>query len=150
DLRLNNQALTKETDYETIMLDDELTVLCGKPIYKAIRILNSTLTGVLYVNYQAVGGPDSINIPELKENVDGIDVNASKVNYKDIINKPTGYNPRDHYDELWQLYGAENIITVLDRLKVLIENTDSAVVEAHSTYAIGYQNLGRQRLDQEI
>lgn len=140
-LKLVDQGrlLVKGVDYTTTYLYRELTHLAGKPIYAFLVITNPAVSNNLTLDYQAVGGPFGLDVSELQALLDTIEHgDQNRVDFEDIINKPKAYNPLDHMDEYWQLYGAENTVTVINRIGDVIAAGNEAVEASLDAYAGEY------------
>jgi hypothetical protein len=143
------RRLVPGTDYTTTYLYRDLSQLTTKPVYAFIVITNLEVSNTLTLNYQAVGGNFGVNTEELKALLDAINQDNFRVDWEDVVNKPNGFNPADHYDEYWQLYGTENTITVLNRVRDLLALNDESIIQEMRNYADGYHTLARTRLTQE-
>ena len=132
------RRLVPGTDYTTTYLYRDMSKLASKPIYAFIVITNEAVSNTVVLNYQAVGGSFALNTDELSDMLDALDPSDFTVAYEDIRNKPTAFNPKDHYDEYWQLYGADNTITVLNRVRDLLGSNDDAMVQGLKDFADGY------------
>ncbi|MNU53509.1 hypothetical protein D3C71_425420 [compost metagenome] len=143
------RRLVHGVDYTTTYLYRDLTKLASKPIYAFIVIINNAVSNTVQLNYQAVGGSYGLNTDELKVMLDAMDPANFSVDYEDIVNKPTAFNPKDHLDEYWQLYGADNTITVLNRVRDLLAKNDDAIVQELEDYADNYYAQAQARLDAE-
>lgn len=143
------RRLVHGTDYVTTYLYRDLAMLASKPVYAFIVIINAAVSNSVVLNYHAVGGNFGINVDELQALLDAINPDNFRVNYEDIVNKPKGFNPAPHMDEYWQLYGAENTVTVLNRVRDLLAKNDEAIVKELKDYSTAYHDSARTRLDQE-
>lgn len=143
------RRLVHGTDYTTTYLYRDLAMLASKPAYAFIVITNTDVSNNLVLNYHAVGGNFGVNVEELRALLDAINPDNFRVNYEDIINKPKGFNPAPHMDEYWQLYGAENTVTVLNRVRDLLARNDEAIVQEMKDYANNYYTTAATRLAQE-
>lgn len=133
------RVLVKGVDYTTTYLYRELSHLAGKPIYAFLVITNPAVSNNLTLDYQAVGGPFGLDVSELQALLDTIEHgDQNRVAFEDIINKPKAYNPIDHMDEYWQLYGAENTVTVINRIGDMVASGNEAVEASLNAYAGEY------------
>lgn len=136
-------------DYTTTYLYRDLTKLATKPAYAFIVIINTNVSNTLTLNYHAVGGHFALDVNEIAALMTAINPDNFTVNYEDIIDKPLAYNPAPHMDQYWQLFGAENTITVLNRVRALLTENDKAIVKELQDYASAYHQLALDRLNQE-
>lgn len=143
------RRLVYGTDFTTTYLYRDLSKLTSKEVYAFIVIINPAVNNTVVLNYQAVGGNFGINVEELAVLLDAVNPDNFTVNYEDIVNRPRAFNPEDHMDEYWQLYGAENTITVLHRVRDLLAKADDSIVLEMNDYADYYYNQAVARLEQE-
>jgi hypothetical protein len=137
------------TDYTTTYLYRDLSNLASRPIYAFIIITNAAVSNNVTLNYHAVGGAYGVNVEELKALLDAINPDNYRVDWEDVVNKPKGFNPAPHLDEYWQLYGADNTVTVLNRVRDLLAKNDDSIVQSLLDYATNYYTLANTRLQQE-
>lgn len=140
------KRLVHGKDYTTTYLYRDLSMLTSKPAYAFIVIINAAVSNTLTISYAAVGGNYGVNVDELAALIASFDSSNYRVNYEDIIDKPKAFNPLPHMDEYWQLYGAENTVTVLERLRSVLDSRDSGVVQELRDYASAYYQQAVQRM----
>lgn len=111
-----NRALVKGVDYKATYHYGHLSELSGKDIQGLVIITNPAVVSPVRITYQAVGGPFSISVAELKAFLDGLVENLDSFSFEDLIGKPTAYTPKAHTHEYWQLYGMESTVIEIDRI----------------------------------
>lgn len=136
-------------DYTTTYLYRELTELTTKAVYAFIVIINAAVSNTIVLNYQAVGGNFGVNANELEALLDAVNPDNFRADWEDVVNKPTAFNAAEHHDEYWQLYGCDNTITVLNRVRDLLEKNDEAIVQELEDYTTVYFDQAKVRLEQE-
>lgn len=144
-----SRPLVPGIDYTTTYLYRDLTKLTAKPVYAFIIITNLAVSNTVTLNYQAVGGSFGVNTEELKALLDAVNPDNFRADWESVVNKPTAFNPAEHVDEYWQLYGAENTVTVLNRVRDLLEKNDEAIVKELEDYTALYFDQAKVRLEQE-
>lgn len=146
----NGKLLTLGVDYTTTYLYPELSKLASLPIYALIVVVNPTVGNTLNLEYQAVGGPFGLSVDEIEKLLDDIANDDTTFKFEDIINKPKAYNPKDHVDEYWQLYGTENTVTVINRIGDLVETDNTGLIEALNEYSLYYYGQAQLKINDEI
>lgn len=122
--------LTRGQDYQIVELHQEATLKYGKEIASVILIINSNVSSNVTITYQALAGHYSYSgtnqtIANLYESV--IQDNRP-VDWSNIFNKPTEFNPTIHRHLLDDLYGFEPIVDYLERIKRAITLGQSSIV----------------------
>lgn len=148
-LQANGQVLVPGKDYTTTYLYSELSKLASIPIYALLVIINPDIPNQVVLDYQAVGGPFGLDVSELGALLDAISEDNFRVDFEDIVNKPLAYNPAEHEDEYWQLYGAENTLTVINRVARLAGLKDTSIKNSMVDYSNWYYDLAAARHQQE-
>lgn len=116
-VRAGSRILVRETDYQCLVLYKEATIETAKEVAVVIRINDRTLEEVT-IDYQAVGGKfqNLVSVlKSIKENAGGKLVNP--IYWKDIIDKPTSFNPAAHLHSMWEFQGWEQLINSLDKIR---------------------------------
>lgn len=122
--------LQRGRDFQIVELHQEATLLYAKEIASVILIINSTVSSSVTVTYQALGGHFSQSgtnesIANLYQTV--IQDNRP-VDWTNIFNKPTEFNPTIHRHLLDDVFGFEPIVDHLERIKRAITLGQTGVV----------------------
>lgn len=120
--------LTRGQDYQIVELHQEATLRYGKEIASVILIINSQVSSNVSITYQALGGHycySDVSIANLYQSV----INDNRpVDWSNILNKPTEFNPTVHRHLLEDLYGFEPIVDYLERIKRAITLGQTSIV----------------------
>jgi hypothetical protein len=125
-----NQALTRGVHYQCVDLLQEASMMTGKEISMVILILDQTVSNVVRINYQVLGGAfqnDAAGILNLYETAIKDDRPVSWIN---LLNKPTEYNPTIHRHLLEDVIGFEPVVAALERVRNAIILSDVPAFEA--------------------
>jgi uncharacterized FlaG/YvyC family protein len=117
------------------------TLQFGSPIYSLIMITDGTVSDNIALTYQAVGGPYSTSQQALVDYINNLDLDSRPVSWPAIINKPDGYTPSPHLQDVGTVYGFEYIVQSLDRLTYAIQVGDAAYNDSLLAY-VDAQNTG--------
>ena len=113
----NNRILSKDIDYNVDQLCREPTMMYGLSIYSVILIINTTVSSNVSINYQCLGGyyqQDYNNL--LEAYINALNTN-SPIDWVNVENKPETFNPTLHNHLTHDLYGFENLVYGLERLR---------------------------------
>ena len=131
--------IVPKSSYNIILLMQDATINYGSPINLAIVITNPSVSSVIRINVQYLGGgysaPASVisqlaNLLISQEN-SAIDWNTA------IINKPTSYNPAPTNVSLDQVKGWESIIGELERLAMAVDLSGAPMYEQMVDWVYG-------------
>lgn len=91
--------------------------LTGLGAASTIVLVDKTVSKNISVTYQAVGGQfTSIDIPALQNKLNSLNLDNRPVSWLNIANKPDAFPPAEHFHPIWQTYGYEGLIYVIERL----------------------------------
>ena len=91
--------------------------LTGLGAASTIVLVDKTVSKNISVTYQAVGGQfTSIDIPALQSKLNSLNLDNRPVSWLNIANKPDAFPPAEHFHPIWQTYGYEGLIYVIERL----------------------------------
>lgn len=104
---------------------------CATPIFGSISFLDWTLTGVVTLNYQTVGGiwtQDDAAIAEiLAERLNNPRITAWDV----VVDMPVTFPVIDHQWDLADLVGASEVVTSIDAIGEALRQTGEAGIAEH-------------------
>lgn len=123
------KLLAKKTDYVAFEYVADPSEITGKEVCCAILIKNSAISGDIFVTYQAVGGPFSLNVEAITQAIANLEIDARTVAWGDILAKPDYFPPLRHLHDIGDVYGFEYIVNAIEDLRNAILNGDSV---AHS------------------
>ena len=123
------KVLTKKTDYVAFEYVSDPSEITGKEVCCAVLIKNGNISGDVFVSYQAVGGPFSLNVEAITQAIANLEIDARSVAWGDIIAKPDYFPPLRHLHDIGDVYGFEYLVNAIEDLRNAVLNGDSA---AHS------------------
>lgn len=148
-LQANGQVLVPGRDYTSTYLYSDLSKLTTLPVYALIVVTNPEVSDTVVLDYQAVGGAFGLDVDELSVLLEAVRGDDLRVNYEDIINRPKAFNPAEHMDHYWQLYGAENTITVIHRTSQLVTTRDTSQLANMQEYAETYRDMAAAKVAEQ-
>lgn len=122
----DGRLLTRGVDYEVGEFYDIPSARSSKTVCAIILITNTQVSSLVELDYNVYGGEFSYSLQALVDMLEAINLNDRPVNWPDIINIPTEFNPAAHLHDVGDVYGFEYIVTILDRLREAILIGDAA------------------------
>ena len=120
--------LSRGQDYQIVELHQEATLRYGKEIASVILILNRNVSSNVEVTYQSLGGHFANN-DEIIANLYQTVINDNRpVDWTNVFNKPTEFNPTIHRHLLDDIYGFEPVVDYLERIKRAITMGQTSIV----------------------
>lgn len=108
------RVLDKQIDYYCTHNFLEATLKCARPIYGSISFNDISLTGVIRIKYQTLGGIWTINKPQLSTLLANKIANPRITTWEKIVELPAKFPVIDHEFDLKDITG---VIEVLKSLK---------------------------------
>lgn len=129
-LRDGATLLQRGTHYQCVELHQEATLLYGKEICSIILVIDSSVSTNVTVTYQALGGHYTYSgSNESLVNMYNSVINDNRpVDWTNVLNKPSEFNPTIHRHLLDDVYGFEPIVDYLERIKRAITLGQTDVV----------------------
>lgn len=145
----NNQnvLLAKGVDYLPTEMLHKVTAGVGKEVCTVLLLLNTDNKQDFLITYQALGGHNQINKDNLFNILNQIENPNTPIQYKDILNKPDGFQPAEHLHDALDLYGLEYIRDGINRLDTAIVIGDR---EIHQTLIEYIQNSGVDLVNTQV
>ena len=104
------------TDYFFEDPSEVIALKTGLAASMVIVVTNSSLGNKFAVTYQAVGGEYSgANVKLLAQKLQDLNHDNRPVEWENIRNKPTTFNPADHKHPIYQTFGYEGLIYIIER-----------------------------------
>ena len=116
-VRYGNQELVLGKDYELAALYHDATVVVGKDVNVLIVFTNENIVGDVEISYQVVGGEYTGTFEMIQKYVNVLLVDPRKVRWDDILAKPDFYAPREHFHDINDVYGLNELIPYIEELR---------------------------------
>lgn len=122
--------LQRGVHYQCVELHQEATLLYGKEICSIILIIDQNVSTNVEIAYQALGGHYTYSgSNESLVNMYNSVINDNRpVDWMNVLNKPSEFNPTIHRHLLDDVYGFEPIVDYLERIKRAITLGQTDVV----------------------
>lgn len=116
DVTNGNRLLTLGVDYRLGMFSKEAFTKFGLNAAALIIIVNTSVSNTLRLDYQTVGGDYAADVTDIQALVDLVLNDNRNIAFYDIIDRPPGYNPNEHYHILDDIVGFDRLVMALERL----------------------------------
>ncbi len=119
--------LTRNVDYISIELSGEQTAKYGQELTGAVLFLGTNGTTSVTLTYQCLGSEYGAEIPQLQTLLENVTATTQQLQWYNILNKPTLYEPNNHINMLEDIFGFEPVVYAIERLTNILKigNTDS-------------------------
>lgn len=135
--------LTRDVDYRYAEMDVATSNKTGLDVYNAVVVINTTLSGVYAVSYQAIGGVNHPNVGLLTQTANAPTATSAPVAYSSIQKLPATFTPPAHQHDSRDFYGAEYIVNALGVLQ-------QAVTGRYTPYGTTGASSAEARIAQKV
>lgn len=104
---------------------------CSKPIYGSITLLNNTLSGVLTLNYQTLGGDWNIDEQLIAQILADTLHNPRRTSWDSVSEMPYAFPVIDHAWDLVDMVGMSDVVDALEDIKNAIITGGDNSFQAH-------------------
>jgi hypothetical protein len=111
------RLLTRGIDYQIVELHQEATLRFGKEIASVLLVINPEVSSHVTITYQALGGHYSHSDRAIANLYESVINDRRPVDWKNIFNRPSEFNPTIHRHLLDDVYGFEPVVDYLERIK---------------------------------
>lgn len=122
------RSLARGIDYQIVELHQEATLKYGKEISSVILIINNNISSDVVITYQALGGHYTYSDTAIANMYQTVTNDNRPVDWNNIFNKPSEFNPVIHRHLLDDVYGFEPIVDYLERIKRAITLGQTTIV----------------------
>lgn len=137
-------VLVENVDYYLTHQFVEATQSLNKRIYGSITFVNRLYTGTVYLTYQTLGGPYTLNDYNVVRQLTNSLYAVRVVTWGQIVGVPVAFPPVEHPHHTSDLTGMSDIVQVLDLIRQQIlasggnVNTLVATLTAHLTATVAH------------
>lgn len=116
----SGKILSEGVDYNCTHRFHDASLACGKPIYGSITLLDKTLTGVLELKYQTLGGAWTVSNATILAILSDTQLNPRITTWEQVVDLPFEFPVIDHQWDLVDLVGASEVVSALEDIKAAI------------------------------
>nr|DAS29221.1 MAG TPA: structural protein [Caudoviricetes sp.] len=116
-VRKGTDTLQLGRDYELAALYHDATVTVGQDVNVLIVFTNDHIVDEIEIDYQVVGGEYTGTFEMIQQYVNTLLVDPRKVRWDDILAKPDFYAPREHFHDINDVYGINDVVPVLEEIR---------------------------------
>lgn len=127
------KTLVPNVDYYTSHWFISASRACAKPVWGSITILDNTLTGILGLQYQTIGGNWVLSDTDLANFLANQLANPRTVSWESIVNLPTAFPVINHQWDLVDMVGASDLVKALKDIEARLRDTTTGGLADHLT-----------------
>lgn len=116
----SGKILSEGVDYNCTHRFHDASLACGKPVYGSITLLDKTLSGVLELKYQTIGGAWTISNATILAILSDTQLNPRITTWEQVVDIPFEFPVIDHQWDLVDLVGASEVVSALEDIKAAI------------------------------
>ncbi len=127
----SGRILAEGVDYVCTHRFHDASLAVGKPIYGSITFYDKTLTGVVEMNYQTIGGAWTLPEEEIIEILSNKLLNPRITVWEQVTDLPFEFPVIDHEWELDDMVGASEIVAAIEGIRDAIMASGEGGLGAH-------------------
>lgn len=130
-----NNLLRPGIDYIALHLDFDATRATGKEVDSIIYVKNLAIAGTVKLTCHYVGGEYSATTDALQQLLNDLVVSdGTQFVWGNVLNKPVQYPPAAHMHHIRNLFGTDEMVTVLEGIRMAIIEGDAGTLNAIFQY----------------
>lgn len=130
-LQPSGKVLQEGVDYVFCYRFYEATIQCAYPVYGGIYFMDKTLSGIVQLQYQTLGGEWTLDSTEIAAVLANQLLNPLVTTWEEVVNLPTQFPPVAHQWNIIDMTGATAIVSVLNQIVTALLQTGNAGLAAH-------------------
>lgn len=115
-----NNKLTRDIHYKCLDVVGLPTAQSGKEICTILVVTNPSVSNLIRLNYQALGGGYERTFEAIKLMMDNLMSDTRPVSWPNILDRPAVFEPSHHLHRIGDVIGFEYMVSELERLKTAI------------------------------
>lgn len=129
--RPSGRILVEGQDYHCTHFFRDASLRTANRIYGSITLLDKTLTGLLEMNYQTLGGDWVLDENKILEILSDVQLNPRITTWEQVADAPYAFPPIDHEWDLQDLKGMEDVVAELDAIAAAIRESSGSDFSIH-------------------
>lgn len=138
ELKIGATLLMPGVHYQILHMYEEATLASGKEVDAIVYIKDTPLTplgSTVLLTCHYVGGPYSATTDALQQILDNLALpGAEMLGWGSVLNKPVQYPPAAHLHHVRNLFGTDEMVTVLEGVRQAILQGDQGTINAIHQY----------------
>lgn len=130
-LQPSGKVLTEGVDYVLCYRFYDATVQCAAPVYGGLYFMDKTLSGVIELQYQTLGGDWTLNASQIAEVLANQLLNPITTTWEEVVDVPYQFPPISHQWDIIDMTGASDIVNVLNQMVTALLQTGDSGLAAH-------------------
>ncbi len=127
----SGKILVEGVDYICTHRFYDATVQCASPVYGSITFLDRTLSGVLNLNYQTLGGDWTLNSTQISTVLANTLLDPRITTWEEVVTLPYQFPPVSHQWDIVDMIGAKDIVSALNAMVTALLQSGSTGLATH-------------------
>lgn len=129
--RPSGKLLVEGKDYHCTHYFHAASHGVARRVYGSITMLDKTLTGILEISYQTIGGDWVLDASSDLTRLTNTQTNPRITTWEEVVDVPYQFPPIDHQWDLEDLKGVEAILPILEEMTVAIRESAGSDFSKH-------------------
>jgi hypothetical protein len=130
-LQPSGKVLVEGVDYVLCYRFYDATIQCAYPVYGGIYFMDQTLSGVIELQYQTLGGAWTLDSAQIATVLANQLLNPITTTWEEVVNLPFQFPPVAHQWDIVDMTGAADIVNVLNQMVTALLQTGNSGLAAH-------------------
>jgi hypothetical protein len=130
-LQPSGKVLQEGVDFVYCYRFYDATVQCAYPVYGGLYFMDMTLSGVIELQYQTLGGDWTLDSAEIATVLANQLLNPIITTWEEVVNVPYQFPPIAHQWDIIDMVGASDIVNVLNQMVTALQSTNNSALAAH-------------------
>jgi len=125
------RQLVEGVDYNPTHKFYDASIQCATPVYGSITFLDKTLSGVIEMSYQTLGGDWTLNSEAIATVLANTLMDPRLTTWEEVVNLPYQFPPVAHAWDIVDMVGAKDIVAALDNMVTALLQSGDQGLAAH-------------------
>jgi hypothetical protein len=130
-LQPSGKVLQEGVDFVYCYRFYDATIQCAYPVYGGIYFMDQTLSGVIELQYQTLGGEWTLDSAQIATVLANQLLNPVTTTWEEVVNLPAQFPPVAHQWDIIDMTGASDIVNVLNQMVTALLQTGNSGLAAH-------------------
>lgn len=130
-LQPSGKVLQEGVDFVYCYRFYDATYQSAAPVYGGLYFMDMTLSGVIELQYQTLGGDWTLNSAQIATVLANQLSNPIVTTWEEVVNVPYQFPPVAHQWDIIDMVGASDIVNVLNQMVTALQSTNNSALAAH-------------------
>lgn len=130
-LQPSGKILQEGVDFVYCYRFYDATVQCAAPVYGGLYFMDMTLSGVIELKYQTLGGDWTLDSTQIATVLANQLLQPIVTTWEEVVNLPYQFPPVAHQWDIIDMVGASDVVNVLNQMVTALQSTSNSALAAH-------------------